>query len=139
MGPKMTTTYRIRELGKEFGLTARALRFYEDKGIVRPKRAGTSRVYSERDRTRLKLALRGKRLGFTLDECREIIDLYDPRRTNNAAQTLRLFEKICEHRRVLLAKLEDLQATLEAMNQLEAQCVAALGQAAGERGRAGTH
>ena len=70
-------TYSIRELAKEFDVTARALRFYEDKGLLTPQRNGQMRVYSSRDRARLKLVLRGKRLGFSLDDIREMLDLYD--------------------------------------------------------------
>ena len=70
-------TYSIRELAKEFDVTARALRFYEDKGLLSPQRNGQMRIYSGRDRARLKLVLRGKRLGFSLDDIREMMDLYD--------------------------------------------------------------
>ena len=70
-------TYSITELCGEFGVTARALRFYEDEGLISPERRGTQRIYSPRDRARLAWILRGKRVGFSLAEIREMIDLYD--------------------------------------------------------------
>ncbi len=73
-------TYSIGELAREFDLTTRAIRFYEDCGLLTPRRSGRNRVYSQRDRTRLKLTLRGKRLGLTLSEIRELIDMYEPGR-----------------------------------------------------------
>ncbi|MGZ3298270.1 MAG: MerR family transcriptional regulator [Asticcacaulis sp.] len=71
--------YSIRQLSKEFDVTARALRFYEDKGLISPERKGQTRLYSARDRARLQLILRGKRLGFSLSEIHEILDLYTPK------------------------------------------------------------
>ena len=71
----MSTTYTISELAKEFGVTTRTIRFYEDQGLLSPKREGTARVFSGRDRVRLKLALRGKRLGFSIAEIRELFEL----------------------------------------------------------------
>ena len=73
----MSTTFSISELAREFEVTTRTIRFYEDQGLVSPKRAGTTRVFSPRDRVRLKLALRGKRLGFSIAEIRELFELYD--------------------------------------------------------------
>jgi len=73
----MSSTYTISELAREFGVTTRTIRFYEDQGLLSPQREGTNRVFSQRDRVRLKLALRGKRLGFTLAEIRELFELYD--------------------------------------------------------------
>jgi DNA-binding transcriptional MerR regulator len=102
------------------------LRFYEDKGLVAPARRGSRRLYSDRDRTRLKLALRGRRLGFSLEECREIIDMYDPSAAGGARQLLRLCDKIREHRAALLDKLRDIEATLATMNEVEARCLAEL-------------
>jgi len=118
--------YSIQQLAQEFDLTPRALRFYEDKGLITPARRGTTRLYSDRDRTRLRLALRGKRLGFSLEECREIIDLYDPGQPGGARQLLRLCDKIREHRAQLLQKLRDIEATLGTMGEVEAKCLAEL-------------
>jgi len=122
----MTTTYSIAELSREFEVTPRTLRFYEDQGLLNPGRRHTTRVYSDSDRTRLKLALRGRRLGLSVEECREIIDMYDPDQPRNARQLLRLCEKIREHRAHLLDKLRDIEATLEAMNEVEGKCLSEL-------------
>jgi DNA-binding transcriptional MerR regulator len=118
--------YSIQQLSREFEITPRALRFYEDKGLLAPARRGTTRLYSDRDRTRLRLALRGKRLGFTLEECREIIDLYDPSRAGSGRQLLKLCDKIREHRGLLVQRLRDIEATLVAMDQVEQKCLAEL-------------
>ena len=122
----MTQTFSIAELSREFDITPRTLRFYEDRGLLSPARTGTKRVYSERDRTRLKLALRGRRLGLTVEECREIIDLYEPDGRRNRQQLLRLCEAIRAHRARLLAKFRDLEATLAAMDEVERRCLEAL-------------
>ncbi len=122
----MDGVYSIRQLSREFGITPRTLRFYEDKGLLAPARRGSTRLYSDRDRTRLRLALRGKRLGFSLQECSEIIDLYDPSRPGGSRQLLRLCDKIREHRASLLEKLRDIEATLVAMGEVEAKCLAEL-------------
>ncbi len=118
----MNRTYSISELAEEFDVTTRTLRFYEDKGILSPQRKGTARVYGERDKVRLRLALRGKRLGFSLDDCREIIEMYDPIAGNKVRQLRRLQDKIHEHRQVLLSKREDIDATLKNMAEIEALC-----------------
>ncbi len=119
----MKQTYSITELSREFDATPRTLRFYEDQGLLNPARRGTTRVYTDRDRTRLKLALRGRRLGLTVEECKEIIDMYDPSRPRNARQLLRLCEKIREHRATLLEKFRDIEATLNAMDEVERRCL----------------
>ncbi len=77
-------TYAIRELTQEFEVTARTLRFYEDKGLLTPIRQGVTRIYSEKDRVRLELTLRGKRLGFSLEEIKDIIEMYDPDQPGDA-------------------------------------------------------
>jgi DNA-binding transcriptional MerR regulator len=118
----LNRTYSISELAEEFDVTTRTLRFYEDKGILSPQRKGTVRVYGERDKVRLRLALRGKRLGFSLDDCREIIEMYDPIAGNKLRQLKRLQDKIREHRQVLLSKRDDIDATLKNMADIEALC-----------------
>lgn len=118
----MDRTYSISELAEEFDVTTRTLRFYEDKGILSPLRKGTARVYGERDRVRLRLALRGKRIGFSLDDCREIIEMYDPIAGNKLRQLTRLLDKIQEHRKVLLSKRDDIDATLKNMAEIAALC-----------------
>jgi len=116
-------TFSIQQLSREFGVTSRALRFYESKGILNPARRGQTRLFSERDRTRLKLVLRGKRLGFSLEESLEIMDMYDPARPRNPRQLLRLCEAIREHRAMLLTRMRDIEATLAAMDEVEQKCL----------------
>jgi DNA-binding transcriptional MerR regulator len=120
--------YTITELAREFDVTPRAIRFYEDQGLLAPSREGSSglrRVYSSRDRTRLKLTLRGKRLGFTLSEIRDLLNLYESP-TDTVPQLHAFLATIAEHREVLERQLEDLNATLEDLSQYEAQCRAML-------------
>ncbi|NNM00564.1 MAG: MerR family DNA-binding transcriptional regulator [Gammaproteobacteria bacterium] len=128
----MERIYTISDLASEFDVTPRTLRFYEDKGLLTPQRRGTTRLYSERDRTRLKLTLRGKRLGFTLEECAEIIDLYGTSGNAGDQQLKLLLARIREHRATLLTRLQDIQETLSAMNEVERSCLDMLtGQGAG--------
>ena len=115
--------YSIKNLAEQFGITARALRFYEDKGLLSPIRRGQTRIYSERDKTRILLTLRGKRLGFSLEECKEIIEMYDPSQSNDSHQLLSLCQKIIEHRSALLEKMEDMEATLKLMDEVERNCL----------------
>ena len=115
--------YSIKYLAEQFGISARALRFYEDKGLLSPGRRGQTRIYSERDKTRLLLTLRGKRLGFSLEECKEIIEMYDPSQSNDSHQLLSLCQKITEHRSALLEKMEDMEATLKLMDEVERNCL----------------
>ncbi len=119
-------TYGIRELGKEFGVTARTLRFYEDKGLIHPERQGVTRRFSERDKVRLMLTLRGKRLGFSLEEIKEIIEMYDPRQPGDPAQILYLCAKIREYREILLNKINDINDTLKLMDDVEQQALETL-------------
>ncbi|MCY7320139.1 MAG: MerR family DNA-binding transcriptional regulator [Ramlibacter sp.] len=110
-----TTTYTISDLAKEFDLTTRAMRFYEDMGLLQPERsgpAGRSRIYSARDRTRLKLTLRAKRLGLSLTEARELIDMYDSPR-DTGPQLRKFLAILAQHRRQVEEQLADLQANLE--------------------------
>jgi len=120
-------TYSIRELGEEFGVTARTLRFYEGKGLISPKRRGVTRVFSERDKVRLALTLRGKRLGFSLEEIRQIIDMYDPDQPHDPAQIIYLCQKIRDHRSELLNKIKDINDTLYLMDEVENDAMKALG------------
>lgn len=111
----MSITYSIGDLAREFDLTTRAIRFYEDLGLLQPHRSGPggrNRVYSVRDRTRLKLTLRAKRLGLSLTEAREIIDMYDTPR-DTAAQLNRFLAVLAQHRQQIEEQMEDLQANLE--------------------------
>jgi DNA-binding transcriptional MerR regulator len=107
-------SYTITELAREFDVTPRAIRFYEDQGLLAPTRAGTGarqRVYSQRDRTRLKLTLRGKRLGLTLAEVRELVDMYESP-SDTSAQLTRFLGVLAQHRRTLERQLDDLRETL---------------------------
>ena len=115
--------YSIQELAEQFNVTPRALRFYESKGLLAPAKRGQTRIYSERDKTRLLLTLRGKKLGFSLDECREIIDMYDPSQPDDTRQLLRLCQKITQHRSDLLEKMNAMEATLKLMDEVERKCL----------------
>ena len=128
-------TYSIRELQEAYGVTSRTLRFYEDKGLLNPKRQGVKRLFSEKDKVRLALTLRGKRLGFSLQEIKEIIELYDPSQPDDPAQILFLCEKIGNHRKELLNKINDIKDTLNLMNDIEQRALAMLniGQVAQDR------
>ncbi|MDR5832657.1 MerR family DNA-binding transcriptional regulator [Caballeronia sp. LZ034LL] len=131
------THYTITDLAREFDVTPRAIRFYEDQGLLAPQRAGSNglrRVYSPRDRTRLKLTLRGKRLGFTLSEIRTLLDLYDsPTGTNTQLQAF--VDTIAAHREVLERQLEDLNTTLAELAAYEEQGRALLTAGAEKRPR----
>ncbi len=131
-------SFSIRELTREFGVTSRTIRHYEDIGLLTPERRGQTRVYSAADRTRLKLILRGKRLGLSLEESRQIIQMYDPA-AGNAAQLERLLVRLREQRESLLARRRDLDAMLEELDAAEAGCLAALaGQSKAARGTTAT-
>ena len=117
----MATTYTIGDLAKEFDLTTRAIRFYEDMGLLQPERTGAggrNRMYSARDRTRLRLTLRAKRLGLSLTEAKEIIDLYDSPR-DTGVQLRKFLDVLTVHRKQLEAQLADLQANLEEVREHE--------------------
>lgn len=117
-------TYTITELAHEFDITPRAIRFYEDQGLITPKREGAggrTRVYSARERTRLKLTLRGKRLGLTLSEIKGLVDMYESPR-DSAAQLNRFLAVLAQHREMLEQQREDLEITLTEIAAHEAQC-----------------
>ena len=114
-GKNMASQFSISDLAKEFDLTTRAIRFYEDMGLLEPERSGPggrNRVYSSRDRTRLKLTLRAKRLGLSLVEAKELIDMYDSPR-DTGPQLKKFMVVLAEHRQQLESQLADLHATLE--------------------------
>lgn len=124
-------TFTITELAGEFDVTARAIRFYEDVGLLSPDRAGRNRVYTQRDRTRLKLTLRGKRLGLSLQEIKQLVDMYDS--PSDTAQQLDAFLQVLgEHRRLLEQQQEDIEITLAEIEQHEARCRMLLKKHAGE-------
>ena len=120
--PDAAVTFSIAELAREFDITPRAIRFYENHGILAPARAaGGRRIYSPRDRTRLKLTLRGKRLGLTLAQIRELIDMYESPK-DAAAQARRFLSVLAQHRAALEQQREDIQVTLAEIGQHEAEC-----------------
>ena len=125
----MAHTYSISDLAKEFDLTTRAMRFYEDMGLLRPERTGPggrSRLYSSRDRTRLKLTLRAKRLGLSLAEAKDIIEMYDSPR-DTAAQLQRFLQVLAVHQQQLEDQMTDLQANMDELkvHQREAKALLA--------------
>ncbi len=124
--------FTITELAQEFDITPRAIRFYEDMGLLTPARAGRNRIYTQRDRTRLKLTLRGKRLGLSLLEIKQLVDLYDS--PSDTSQQLQAFLSVLgEHRRLLEQQREDIAITLGEIEQHEARCRSLLATARGKR------
>ena len=114
----MQKLYTVTEMAEQLGVTPRALRFYEDKGLVSPQRAGTTRVYTRRDRGRMALILRGKRLGFSLREIADWLDLYDAD-PNQAGQMRLLVDKIRDRIEALERQRDDLEATLIELREIE--------------------
>ena len=124
----MPTTFSISDLAKEFDLTTRAIRFYEDMGLLQPERTGPggrNRIYSGRDRTRLKLTLRAKRLGLSLTEAKDIIDMYDSPR-DTGAQLKKFLLVLADHRKQLDEQMADLQANLDEVKVHEKEARALL-------------
>lgn len=121
----METTYTIRDLASEFGVTTRTIRFYEEKGLLEPQREGQRRLYGTADRTKLRLILRGRRLGFSLDESAEIILMYGSP-GNNRKQLEALLNKINNKRQELKERRRELNAMLREMDQAEKKCAAVL-------------
>jgi DNA-binding transcriptional MerR regulator len=117
----MAETCGIAELAREFGITTRTIRFYEDRGLITPRRDGQRRVYAPRDRVRLKLIMRGKRLGFSLEEIREMIDIYDVDRTERAQLRL-VLDRIAERRAALTQQQRDIASMLGELVDLERRC-----------------
>jgi len=120
-------TYTISELAHEFGVTTRTIRFYEEKGLVRPLREGQKRLYTPADRVRIKLILRGKRIGMTLQESVELIDMYDPKR-NNTRQLHSLISTVSERRTILLQQRKDVDDMLASLDDVRELCERALGK-----------
>ncbi|MBS0357100.1 MAG: MerR family DNA-binding transcriptional regulator [Proteobacteria bacterium] len=120
-------TYTITDLAREFGITPRAIRFYEDEGLLAPTRAGRNRIYVRRDRTRLRLILRGKRLGLSLAEIGELLGMYDGVR-NSAPQLKRFLDVLADRRRAIEQQREDIEAVLGEIAMLEKQCTELLAE-----------
>jgi DNA-binding transcriptional MerR regulator len=122
---RVKKTYSISELASEFGITIRTIRFYEEKGYLNPKREGTRRIYSPPDRTSLRLILRGKRLGLSLDETADLIRMYGSPR-NNRKQLEKFILRIGEKRAELEHKQRDLEVMLNDLQSVEDKCHVAL-------------
>ena len=120
----MSQTYRISDLADEFSVTPRALRFYEEKGLLSPARQGQTRLYSQADRTRLRLLLRGKRLGLSLEESAEIVGMYDPR--GNRAQLEKLLDALQLRKEDLRRQQRELRAMIREIEASEERARAAL-------------
>src|SRR3954471_16381687 len=128
--PHPHTTYTISDLAREFDLTTRAIRFYEDMGLLQPTRSGPggrNRVYSSRDRTRLKLTLRAKRLGLSLTEAKDIIEMYDSPR-DTGPQLRKFLTILAAHRQQLEEQMAELQANLDEGRTHEREAKALLGR-----------
>ena len=128
MAAQASSTFTISDLAREFDLTTRAIRFYEDMGLITPERSGPggrNRVYSNRDRTRLKLTLRAKRLGLSLTEAKDIIDMYDSPR-DTGPQLRKFLTILAQHRAQLEEQLAELQANLEEVKTHEREAKALL-------------
>ena len=130
-----TNTFSIGDLAREFDLTTRAIRFYEDMGLLRPERdgpGGRNRVYSSRDRTRLRLTLRAKRLGFSLTEAKDIIDMYESPR-DTGPQLRKFLSVLAQHRAQLEGQLAELKANLDEVKTHEKEAKALLHRVDGKQ------
>jgi len=117
----MATTYSISDLAGEFGVTTRTIRHYEEQGLLNPRREGTNRIFSNRDRIRLKLALRGKRLGFSLSDIRELFELYDLSKDEHK-QIEKFLGKLEKRRALLEQQREDIEVMLNEISFFATQC-----------------
>ncbi|WP_411958793.1 MerR family transcriptional regulator [Pseudomonas sp. s4] len=120
-----TQTYSISDLSRELDITTRAIRFYEEQGLLSPERRGLERIYSARDKVSLKLILRGKRIGFSLAECRELIELYDPS-SGNLKQLNSMLAKIAERRAQLEQQMLDIHQMQLELDTAQERCEQAL-------------
>lgn len=120
-------TYTISDLAKEFGITTRTIRFYEEKGLVTPIREGQKRLYTPADRVRIKLILRGKRIGMTLRECVDFIDMYDPEH-NNTDQLNSLINSVKARRASLLQQKIDIEEMLDGLGEVQNLCERSLAE-----------
>jgi len=115
------TTFAISDLAREFGITPRTIRFWEDQGILAPERDGSKRVFTRRDRARLKMALRGKRLGLSLAEIKDLIGMYS-NTEDETPQLLECLRVMSKRREALEQQREDIEAMLAEILQFETQC-----------------
>jgi len=119
--PTTTTTFAISDLAREFGITPRTIRFWEDQGILAPEREGSKRVFTRRDRARLKMALRGKRLGLSLAEIKDLIGMYASTE-DETPQLLECLRVMSKRREALVQQREDIEAMLAEISLFEQQC-----------------
>jgi DNA-binding transcriptional MerR regulator len=119
--PRTTTTFAISDLAREFGITPRTIRFWEDQGILAPEREGSKRVFTRRDRARLKMALRGKRLGLSLAEIKDLIGMYASTE-DETPQLLECLRVMSKRREALEQQREDIEAMLAEISLFEQQC-----------------
>jgi DNA-binding transcriptional MerR regulator len=119
--PRTTTTFAISDLAREFGITPRTIRFWEDQGILAPEREGSKRVFTRRDRARLKMALRGKRLGLSLAEIKDLIGMYASTE-DETPQLLECLRVMSKRREALVQQREDIEAMLAEISLFEQQC-----------------
>jgi DNA-binding transcriptional MerR regulator len=131
----MTATFTITDLSREFGVTTRTIRHYEDRGLLTPTRQGLARIFSARDRVRLKLALRGKRLGFSLQEIKELFDLYDLSR-DERGQLEVFLEKLARRKTLLEQQREDIEVMLNEVEFFAVQCQRLLNRGGKQNARA---
>lgn len=117
-------TFKISELANEFNITTRSIRFYEDVGLMYPDRKGSTRIYNHKDKIRLKLILRGKRLGFSLAEIRELLEMYDA--NQNTEQLTQMIELIDQKKIALQQQLNDINAVMNELNLAQERCQSAL-------------
>ncbi|MFC7367696.1 MULTISPECIES: MerR family transcriptional regulator [Vreelandella] len=122
----MSKTYTISELANEFDITTRSIRFYEDQELLHPSRRGQTRIYSSKDRVRLKLTLRGKRLGFSLAEIRELFELWDETRSGSEKQLHLMLSKISERKAALEQQMKDITMVQLELESAEIRCRQAL-------------
>ncbi|MCL9781969.1 MerR family DNA-binding transcriptional regulator [Vibrio sp. S4M6] len=124
-------TFKISELANEFDVTTRSIRFYEEQGLLHPTRNGTVRVYQRRDKVRLKLILRGKRLGFSLDEIRELFELYDTNQCDT--QLMKMLDIIDEKQATLRRQLKDIDVVMHELDNAKERCLQALNRSSSEK------
>jgi DNA-binding transcriptional MerR regulator len=129
---EVSTSFTIGELSRQFAVTTRTIRFYEDAGLLAPQRAGQNRIYTVRDRVRLKLILRGKRLGFSIKEIKDMVDMYDAPE-GEVGQLKFFIERMCQRREDLLKQRNDIEQVLTELDQLQARCESMIDEQSGPR------
>ena len=129
-------TYSISDLASDFDVSTRTIRFYEEKGLINPERRGQTRIYSAADRIKLKLIIRGKRLGLSLEDSKDIIEMYQPEH-DNSPQLIKLITKIRERQVLLKEQLRDVEAMLAELDDAEERCVQALAEMKDTKTKAG--